>query len=633
MTRSRIYRSRSSRAGLVAGCGVVVALLSIAPPASGYETLGKAWANRRATFRFNPNFPDTELTGTREQQIEIVRSASQAWKNQSTANIELIYEGTTSRVGADLQNRENTVSFVDDEDPDALAATFIRFDSRGRVARFDIVFYDRTNGSKNRWNGPRDPESGTVDLLGVAVHEFGHALGLDHTPVRNATMFASVASRGFHLRTLEQDDLDGVEFLYGDGRPGADPSPALLSVDPGNGPGAGGNAVLIRGRNFTWTEDTTLRIDGIPLASSEFEVESLELIRVSSMPPHSEGAVPLAISNTLGIDALPNGYRYGPRAPTLASIVPALGPIEGGIPVTVRGSEFQSGVEILVGGEPLVDPERVDTKTVTGLLPASANDGLVDVELRQGADRDVLVDAFEYTELVLRLDSITAHPGSSGNPLAARVSTDRDLNGVSFGVVHDPSRLSIEDIVVTGTVAEGAAFASPNIDAVAGVTTFGIVMDFLDVSTSIPVGSDQVVALMRVGVEQSLTNGERIPVRLRDGVGQPPIELFLTPSGTADKLIPFTVDGEVTVVEPEFIRGDGNADGQTDVSDVIFILDGLFRGGESPLCDDAADANDDGKLDISDAVRLLTFFFSGAEMPPAPYPEKGPDPTEDDLDC
>lgn len=87
--------------------------------------------------------------------------------------------------------------------------------------------------------------------------------------------------------------------------------------------------------------------------------------------------------------------------------------------------------------------------------------------------------------------------------------------------------------------------------------------------------------------------------------------------------------------DPEFRRGDSNADGNFDISDAVYSLAALFTpGAPSPSCADAGDANDDGGYDISDAVYTLASLFTpGAPLPGAPHPTCGVDPTADTLDC
>jgi peptidoglycan hydrolase-like protein with peptidoglycan-binding domain len=69
----------------------------------------------------------------------------------------------------------------------------------------DTHFDDAENWSVNL------PPSG-IDLVTVAAHEFGHALGLNHSPVNDALMYAYYG--GPH-RFLHQDDIDGIQSIYG----------------------------------------------------------------------------------------------------------------------------------------------------------------------------------------------------------------------------------------------------------------------------------------------------------------------------------------------------------------------------------------------------------------------------------
>lgn len=96
-------------------------------------------------------------------------------------------------------------------------------------------------------------------------------------------------------------------------------------------------------------------------------------------------------------------------------------------------------------------------------------------------------------------------------------------------------------------------------------------------------------------------------------------------------------EGGATLPPPtsnnDFLRGDPNGDGTTDISDPIMMLEFLFGSVTSLVCPDSGDANDDGALDISDAVFLLQYLFEGTVVIPPPVGTSGPDPTADGLGC
>lgn len=109
---------------------------------------------------------------------------------------------------------------------------------------------------------------------------------------------------------------------------------------------------------------------------------------------------------------------------------------------------------------------------------------------------------------------------------------------------------------------------------------------------------------------------------IADGVGHPL-------AGT------YTTGEHYTIVppEPQFIRGDANADFGVNIADAVFILDHLFTQGPAPTCRDTADTNDDGMLNIADPIALLGYLFSQGLPPPEPFGACGVDPTPDPLDC
>jgi peptidoglycan hydrolase-like protein with peptidoglycan-binding domain len=62
------------------------------------------------------------------------------------------------------------------------------------------------------WTITVPPAAGQIDLTTVAIHEFGHALGLNHSPVVGSIMEAFY---GGPSRTLHGDDIAGITSIYG----------------------------------------------------------------------------------------------------------------------------------------------------------------------------------------------------------------------------------------------------------------------------------------------------------------------------------------------------------------------------------------------------------------------------------
>lgn len=83
-----------------------------------------------------------------------------------------------------------------------------------------------------------------------------------------------------------------------------------------------------------------------------------------------------------------------------------------------------------------------------------------------------------------------------------------------------------------------------------------------------------------------------------------------------------------------FLRGDANADGAVNLTDVIRTVYAVFDAGPSLECPDAADANDDGVVNIEDPVMTLAYLFDpSVPTLPAPFGIPGVDPTADSLFC
>ena len=56
-----------------------------------------------------------------------------------------------------------------------------------------------------------EPDNSGISLLSVALHEIGHALGLDHSLDTSAIMYYAYTG----TNALQADDIDGIQYLYG----------------------------------------------------------------------------------------------------------------------------------------------------------------------------------------------------------------------------------------------------------------------------------------------------------------------------------------------------------------------------------------------------------------------------------
>ncbi len=151
------------------------------------------------------------------------------------------------------------------------------------------------------------------------------------------------------------------------------------------------------------------------------------------------GHVDLQVTNTSGqISILSAGLEVTPPSPTVLSIVPAVGGIGGGQPVTITGTEFHPGARVVIGDQIYTDGAPggaivVDTSTIT-LTTAATIIGLHDVVVFDpSGEEGRLEDGFEVADVPV-LSSIFPVAGASAGGTTVTILGQSFQPGVTVRV-------------------------------------------------------------------------------------------------------------------------------------------------------------------------------------------------------
>lgn len=178
-----------------------------------YLTLGK-WSKKDLKYFVQPG---EDLP--HDQQRRIFGQALQFWADvsglrfsevgsASEADIKISF-GRNSHGGT---NVEGTCPYPFEGPGGVLAHAYFPQDGRAHFDEDETFTHETSSG---------------VNLLWVAVHEFGHSLGLQHTNIRGAIMYPYYTGYVPDMK-LHSDDIAGIQYLYGTSSDGSngDQTPA-----------------------------------------------------------------------------------------------------------------------------------------------------------------------------------------------------------------------------------------------------------------------------------------------------------------------------------------------------------------------------------------------------------------------
>lgn len=229
---------------------VLAALVGGATAAFGYAFLGSRWPDGSIVMQLQLGSSGTLSDGSSSWGSSF-EGALAEWNGYlSRVSFRVVRDSTAAKArGNNLNNVFWSSSVYGSSFDDALAVTTRNTSGTTRVEA-DIIFNTYYN-----WNSYRGAlKSGTADgrtydFRRVALHESGHALGLDHPDDHGQSVSAIMHSTTSNVDSLTIDDITGVQVLYAGTTTVTVTAPGAPS---GMTASASGSTVTLR-----WTAPTT----------------------------------------------------------------------------------------------------------------------------------------------------------------------------------------------------------------------------------------------------------------------------------------------------------------------------------------------------------------------------------------
>ncbi|XP_066109765.1 matrilysin [Saccopteryx bilineata] len=159
------------------------------------------WTSKVVTYRIVSYTRDLSYFKVNQ----LVAKAFEMWSKEISLNFKRIRWGIAD-IMIGFARGAHGDSYPFDGPGNILAHAFAPGPGLGGDAHFD---------EDERWT---DGSSLGINFLYAATHELGHSLGLGHSSDPNAVMYPTYEDKDSENFKLSQDDIEGIQILYGERR-------------------------------------------------------------------------------------------------------------------------------------------------------------------------------------------------------------------------------------------------------------------------------------------------------------------------------------------------------------------------------------------------------------------------------
>jgi hypothetical protein len=173
------------------------------PEVASFVASGGKWPSNQLTYKFVSGTGDLP----EETEREILRQALDAWAEVTPLTFTEVSGSADAAILISWVTGDHGDGSPFDGPGHVLAHAFFPPPVNPHPGIAGDMHFDEAETWATTHGG------GNIDLLSVAIHELGHALGLRHSSVSEAIMFPTYSGV---KRTLASDDIQGIQSIYGE---------------------------------------------------------------------------------------------------------------------------------------------------------------------------------------------------------------------------------------------------------------------------------------------------------------------------------------------------------------------------------------------------------------------------------